>query len=58
MEELRAEAVTWAEGLRAEAVTRAGEFTAQLAVETDAIATLRASVDGVNEATAAATDPD
>ena len=54
MEELRAEAVTWAEGLRAEALTRAGAFTAQLAVETDAIATLRASINGVNEATAAA----
>ena len=54
MEELRAEAVTWAEGLRAEAVARAGEFTARLAVEADAIATMSASVKTVNEATAAA----
>ena len=52
-EELR-EAETLAEKLRTQALTRAGEFSAQLAAQADAIAALRATVDGVTEAAAAA----
>ena len=51
--ELR-EAETLAEKLRTEAVARTGEFAAQLASQADAIAALRATVDDMCEAAAAA----